>query len=157
MIRGMASLQVGDRAPDFSLPSTRGEITLSKRLKDQDVLLVFYPGDDTPTCTAQLCDYRDNMAQFAEVGVDVLAINRQGLDSHERFATERELPFPILSDATGETCKAYGAVSLIGYVQRALVLVGRDGRVKWRKTDLPVFRRTAEELKSIFASLAASP
>ncbi|MDH3214388.1 MAG: redoxin domain-containing protein, partial [Myxococcales bacterium] len=68
---------VGDRAPDFTLPSTEGSISLAERLASQAVLLVFYPGDDTPVCTRQLCDYSDHMAVFADLGVDVLAVNPQ--------------------------------------------------------------------------------
>jgi len=64
---------VGDSAPDFTLPSTQGEITLSKSLASGAVLLVFYPGDDTPVCTRQLCDYRDNLAVFTDLGVQVIA------------------------------------------------------------------------------------
>ena len=77
---------VGDRAPDFELSSTQGEISLAVRLEKSDVLLVFYPGDDTPVCTKQLCDYRDNLSVFSDLGVDVLAINPQSLRSHEKFA-----------------------------------------------------------------------
>ena len=80
------AIRPGDSAPDFTLASTQGEVTLSKLLGAGDVLLVFYPGDDTPVCTKQLCDYRDNLAVFGELGVQVLAINPQELASHQAFA-----------------------------------------------------------------------
>jgi len=146
-------LEVGEPAPDFSRPSTQGPVTLSERWKQRAVLLVFYPGDDTPVCTRQLCDYRDHLADFADLDVDVLAVNPQSLDSHRRFAEKHELPFPLLSDEDGEMCRAYDAVGLFGMTRRALVLVGRDGVVKWRRTDLPVFRRSAEELREIIGQL----
>jgi peroxiredoxin Q/BCP len=144
---------VGDSAPDFTLASTEGSITLSDRLQRRAVLLVFYPGDDTPVCTRQLCDYRDNLDGFADLGVDVLALNPQKLDSHERFAKKHGLPFPLLSDPDRIVCNAYGASGLLGMTKRALVLIGRDGRVRWRRTDLPIFRRSAEELRDIIRKL----
>jgi peroxiredoxin len=117
------------------------------------VLLVFYPGDDTPVCTRQLCDYRDNLKIFSELGVDVLAINSQSLDSHERFAKRQALPFPLLSDADKTVCRSYGAVGLLGITKRVLVLIDRDGRIRWRCTDLPIFRRSAEEIREVISDL----
>jgi peroxiredoxin len=143
----------GDVAPDFTLPSTAGEIVLSERLRERAVLLVFYPGDDTPVCTAQLCDYRDHLEDFAELGVDVIAVNPQSLESHERFGTKHRLPFPICSDPDRGVCRAYGAVGLLGMTKRALVLIGEDGLILWRRTDLPIFRRSADELREVIAGL----
>ena len=140
-------------APDFTLPSTAGEIKLSERLAQSAVLLVFYPGDDTPVCTRQLCDYRDNLKILSDLGVDVLAINSQSLDSHERFAKRQSLPFPLLSDADKTVCRSYGAVGLLGITKRVLVLIDRDGRIRWRCTDLPIFRRSAEEIREVISDL----
>jgi len=140
-------------APDFTLPSTDGEITLSERLARGNVLLVFYPGDNTPVCTRQLCDYRDNLKIFSDLAVDVLAINSQSLESHERFAKRHALPFPLLSDGDKSVCRSYGAVGLLGTTKRALVLIDRDGRIRWRCTDLPIFRRSAEEIREVLTDL----
>jgi peroxiredoxin len=144
----MSAPEVGALAPDFTLPGTQGEVTLSERLKRRAVLLVFYPGDDTPVCTRQLCDYSDNLKEFESLGVDVLALNPQSLASHQRFASKQNLSFPLLSDADAKVCRSYGAIGLLGMTKRALVLIGRDGRIRWRHTDLPIFRRSAEELRS---------
>jgi len=141
------------RAPDFSLPSTHGEIKLSDRLVKNHVLLVFYPGDGTPVCTRQLCDYRDHLGVFADLGVDVLGINTQSLASHGRFSARHELPFPLLSDADKRVCRAYGAVGLLGTTKRMLVLIDRHQRIRWRCTDLPIFRRTADEIREVIADL----
>lgn len=145
--------QPGDLAPDFTLPSTEGETTLSERLGAGPVLLVFYPGDDTPVCTRQLCNYRDNLAVFADLGVQVLGINPQSLDSHEAFAKKHGLPFPLVSDVGGSVCKQYAALNFLGMAKRALVLVGRDGRVLWRRTDLPVFHQSASALDEVLHGL----
>ncbi len=144
---------VGNPAPDFKLPSTQGEITLSQRLRLGPVLLVFYTGDDTPVCTKQWCNYRDNPEAFDGLGVQVLGINPQSEKSHEAFAAKHHLPFPLLSDTKGRVCKRYGALNFVGMAKRALVLVGRDGTVKWRRSDLPIFHRSAEEVRAAIAGL----
>jgi peroxiredoxin Q/BCP len=144
---------VGDPAPDFTLASTQGEVTLSKLLANGAVLLAFYPGDDTPVCTKQLCDYRDNLAVFAGLGVQVIALNPQSLASHEKFAKKHALPFPVAADEGSAVCKSYGAAGLFGITKRALVLVGRDGRVRWRKTDFPLFFESAGEIREAIAGL----
>jgi len=143
----------GERAPDFTLESTEGPIRLSERLEKSAVLLVFYPGDDTPVCTRQLCDYRDNLDVFRGLGVDVLAVNPQPLASHRSFAAKHDLPFPLCSDPDKTVCKAYGATGLLGMTKRALFLVDRQGVVRYRQVDLPIFRRTAEELREALAGL----
>lgn len=145
--------ELGQAAPDFTLDSTAGPIRLAERLESNAVLLVFYPGDDTPVCTRQLCDYRDNLEVFRELGVDVLALNPQSLESHASFAEKHDLPFPILSDADGAVCKAYGASGLLGMTKRALFLIDRAGRVRYRQVDLPIFRRKADELRDVIAGL----
>lgn len=150
----MASIpDVGETAPDFTLQSTDGEITLSKRVCNGAVLLVFYPGDDTPVCTKQLCNYRDNLDTFADLGVEVLAINPQTDESHRKFATKHRLPFPLLSDPGGKVCKEYGALNFLGMAKRALVLVGKDRKVKWRQTSLPIFHKSAEDVRQAIAGL----
>ncbi len=147
------SAQIGEQAPDFSLEATTGTVRLADCLREGAVLLVFYPGDDTPVCTAQLCDYRDSLQAFAGLGVQVLAINPQSLESHRKFAEKHTLPFPVASDPDRHVCRDYDAVGLLGMTRRALVLVGRDGTIKYRRTDLPIFRRTAEELREAFSKL----
>ncbi len=144
----------GQTAPDFSLPSTQGLITLSERCKEHSVLLVFYPGDGTPVCTKQLCDYRDHLGAFEDLGVDVLGINPQGLASHRKFAEKHELSFPLLADEDKEVCRTYGALNLMGMAKRALVLVGTDQKVRYSRVDLPIFHRSASELEEVIEGLA---
>jgi peroxiredoxin Q/BCP len=145
--------QVGDPAPDFTLPSTQGSVHLSEQLARRPVLLVFYPGDDTPVCTKQLCNYRDHMGVFSDLGVEVWGINPQSESSHAAFAKKHALPFPLLSDQGGVVCRQYGALNFLGMAKRALVLVGRDGRVKWRRADFPLFHQTADDVRSAVAQL----
>ena len=149
----MASPRVGDLAPDFSLPSPQGEISLSQRCKRRSVLLVFYPGDETPVCTKQLCDYQNHLGVFEDLGVDVLAINPQSLESHEKFAANHDLSFPLLCDPDKQVCRSYGALGLLGMAKRALVLVGTDQRVRYSRVDLPIFHRSAAELEEVIEGL----
>jgi peroxiredoxin len=145
---------VGSPAPDFSLPSTQGTITLSQRCKIRNVLLVFYPGDDTPVCTKQLCDYRDHLESFEDLEVDVIGVNPQSLGSHREFAVKHRLSFPLCSDEDKSVCRAYGALGLFGMAKRALVLVGTDQTVRWSRVDLPIFHRSASELEEVIEGLS---
>ena len=145
---------VGDQAPDFTLPSSTGEVSLSKLVGKGAVLLVFYPGDDTPVCTKQLCNYRDNLGVFGDLGVQVVAINPQSEASHRKFADKHAFPFPVVADTTKAVCKRYGALNFLGMAKRALFLIGRDGTIKWRRSDFPIFHQTAADVKAAVASLA---
>jgi peroxiredoxin len=145
--------QVGDPAPDFTLLSNQGLVHLSDWLARGSVLLVFYPGDNTPVCTKQLCNYRDHLNVFSNLGIQVLAINPQRASSHEAFAKKHALPFPLLSDEGGAVCRKYGALNFLGAAKRALLLIGQDGRVKWRRTDFPLFHQTADDVRRAVAQL----
>jgi thioredoxin-dependent peroxiredoxin len=155
MSRMAKSAAIGDPAPDFTLPSTMGDVTLAQRVGEGPVLLVFYPGDDTPVCTKQLCSYRDGIAGFGDLGIDVIAINGQSIASHAKFAQKHGLPFPLASDPDGKIRDQYGARGLLGMTKRVLVLVGRDGRVKWRHSDFPLFHRTADDVLRAVSELCA--
>ncbi len=146
-------LRVGDLAPDFTLPSTEGTIILSKRLEKKPVLLVFYPGDGTKVCTAQLCNYRDNLEMLRDLKLDILAINHQSLESHETFVKEHQFPFPLLSDVDRTVCRTYGNVGFLGMIKRGLAVIGKDRRIKYLKNDLVIFYSEAEALREALAEL----
>ncbi|MCL6631570.1 MAG: thioredoxin-dependent thiol peroxidase [Alicyclobacillus herbarius] len=132
----MAGLQVGDMAPDFTLPAHTGEeVTLSK-LRGQKVVLFFYPKDQTPGCTQEACSFRDLAAEFAKVGAKVYGISRDSLRSHERFAAKHGLPMPLLSDEDGRVCTAYGVLKdkqMFGKkvfgIERTTVVIDEEGRI----------------------------
>ncbi|MEQ9004190.1 MAG: peroxiredoxin [Pseudomonadales bacterium] len=125
---------VGDRAPDFTLPDHTGaEVSLAALTAAGDFILYFYPADFTPVCTAEACAYRDNFAGLAEVGLAIVGISPQSVDSHRRFVERYELPFPLLADAGGKVIRAYGVAGPLGFgVRRATFLIGADGIVKSR-------------------------
>jgi peroxiredoxin Q/BCP len=108
--------------------------------------LVFYPGDNTPVCTAQLCDYRDGIEAFEGLGVDVVGISTDSIESHRKFKEKHGLPFTLLTDKGGQVARAYGAWGLLG-MKRAVFLVERDGLIAYAKVEsVALFRRTREEL-----------
>lgn len=129
-------LEIGDRAPDFTLPDQDGtEVTLSA-LAGAPVLVYFYPKDDTSGCTTQACGIRDQWSEFEEAGAVVLGISPDPVDSHARFATKHDLPHRLLADPDRVAIEAYGAWGLKKMygreyegVIRSSVLVGPDSRV----------------------------
>ena len=144
--------KVGDVAPNFRLPSTRGKEVSLKDFKGKDVILYFYPKDDTPGCTAEACSFRDHEADLTKEHAVVLGVSTDSLESHEKFTEKHHLNFPLLSDQTSDIAKMYGVwkeKNLYGRrtwgVARTTYWIGPDGRVKkvWKKVDA---KRHAEEV-----------
>lgn len=100
-------MKIGDKAPDFTLPDKEGkEVSLSD-YKGKKIILYFYPKDNTPGCTKQACNFRDNYPQITEKGAEVIGISKDGVKSHSNFAAKHELPFILLSDKDLEVIKMY--------------------------------------------------
>jgi thioredoxin-dependent peroxiredoxin len=132
-------LDVGSEAPDFALESHRGgTVRLSDLRGRQRALLVFYPKDDTPGCTAQLCAIRDDYSALEAAGVAPFGINADDAASHREFATGQRYQFDLLVDADGETARAYGADREGALMpQRTVYVVGRDGSVLFAERGAP--------------------
>ena len=144
---------VGDWAVDFTLPSTRGEVQLSRLLGAGAALLVFYPKDHTMVCTQQLCNYRDSLSEFERLEVQIVAVNDEPLERHQAFAARYGFPFPLAADEERQVCRAYGALTDLLRAKRTLVLIGEDGRIWWRHSEFRLFHRGAEELLGVIDSL----
>ncbi len=124
-------IQPGELAPDFTLESTQGRFTLSALRGERRVLLIFYPRDNTPGCTRQLCAARDAALAYASRGVQVVAVNPGSLDSHRRWAQNNGFEFPICADEGKRVAAAYGVLGPLGQIARTVFLVDRNGVVRW--------------------------
>jgi peroxiredoxin Q/BCP len=152
------SVDVGAKAPDFTLPTDgNGEVTLSK-LAGQKVVLYFYPKDDTTGCTAEACGFRDALPDYSKTGAVVIGISRDSIAAHDRFKKKHGLPFILASDAHSDVCEKYGAwveKSMYGKkymgIDRSTFLIDRSGTVRgvWRKVRVP--GHVAEVLKAAAA------
>jgi peroxiredoxin Q/BCP len=128
-------LAVGSDAPDFSLLDDSGHTVSLSALRGSYVVLVFYPGDDTPGCTKQLCQFRDNWAQAAAKGVEVFGVNPQNPRRHADFRRKFSFPFPLLVDEGQKVAQAYHANGLI--VKRTVYLIGRNGKILFARRGMP--------------------
>jgi thioredoxin-dependent peroxiredoxin len=128
-------LAVGTPAPDFSLPDESGRVVTLSALKGRNVVLVFYPGDDTPGCTRQLCEFRDRWDTLRERGIEVFGVNPQGAAAHARFRAKFQFPFPLLVDKGRQVAKLYQASGLI--VKRTVYLIGPDGAIRFARRGMP--------------------
>jgi peroxiredoxin Q/BCP len=139
-------------APDFTLDSTEGELTLSRRLLIGAVLLVFYRPGDQPAAARQLCAYRDDLDILDRLGLQVLAGNEEAMDVHRALATGHRLPFPVLSDPEGRVARQYGALDRRGRTRPALVIVGQDRRVRWSRAGAVAAAMRAGDLRRAIGS-----
>ena len=123
---------VGDMAPDFTLPSSTGEmVSLSDFRGKSEVVLFFYPKDNTPGCTAQACAFRDSHEAFMEAGAEVIGISSDSEESHRQFAKLWSLPFLLLSDSKGKVRARYGVSRTLGlFPGRVTYLIDRAGVVR---------------------------
>ena len=146
-------IKLNDKAPGFELQSDNdGCFRLADHVGER-LLLVFYPGDNTPVCTAQLCEYRDGIESFANLGVTVVGISSDGLESHQDFRAKHDLPFVLLSDPDLQVAKLYGCKGALG-MKRAVYLVDEQGLVRYAHVEtLALFRRKANELIDVIKGL----
>ncbi len=146
--------QVGEPAPDFELPGTGGPFRLSDH-RGERIVLLFYPGDNTPVCTRQFCSYRDRADDFAALDATVLGISSQDLASHERFAAKNRLSVPLLADVGGKVARSYSAHGRMG-AKRAVIVIDEQGIVRHRHDHLlGLDYQSVDELKSALDAIPA--
>src|SRR5215469_1601041 len=135
--------EIGQIAPDFTLPGiqltgsgvSQSEYTLSQQ-RGQPLVLAFYPGDNTPVCTRQLCSYTSGLESFTGFGASVWAISPQGLASHEQFARKNGLSFPLLADEGLAVARQYG-IALAGVgLRRSVFVIDAGGVLRWKHITL---------------------
>ena len=129
----MSKVKVGDQAPAFTAADQNGKtISLADYLGKQAVVLYFYPKDETPGCTTQACAFRDAYEDFVQAGAVVIGVSGDTVDSHQRFAAGRELPFVLLSDADGSLRKAFDVPKTLGlFPGRVTYVIDHEGIVRF--------------------------
>jgi thioredoxin-dependent peroxiredoxin len=135
------SIKVGDLAPNFELPTDGGKTLSMGELKGKNVVLYFYPKDDTPGCTREACSFRDNLPKFSSKDATILGVSRDSGESHDQFKAKYELPFTLVSDVDGKLSEDYGVLvererdgkKSIG-INRSTFLIDKKGivRKEWR-------------------------
>jgi peroxiredoxin Q/BCP len=125
-------INVGDKAPDFTLPSQMGDnVTLSEYFGKKNVVLYFYPKDETRGCTREACKFRDTYDVFTSLGAEVLGVSSDTLESHKSFATHHGLPFLLLSDVDGKVRELYSVPSTMGIIPgRVTYIIDKKGVVR---------------------------
>jgi thioredoxin-dependent peroxiredoxin len=125
------TLDVGDKAPLFTLPKANGEtFSLADTLGARTVVLFFYPKDNTPGCTVEACTFRDNYEAFAEAGAEVVGVSADSGASHDGFASKHRLPMTLLTDADGKVRALYGVKATLGLMPgRATFVIDKAGTI----------------------------
>ena len=132
------ALQIGDAAPDFTLPDQNGELVSLAGFKGRRVVIYFYPKDDTPGCTKEACNFRDQWSAFEQHNIAVLGISKDGATSHSKFISKYELPFTLLTDAepcpVAESFGSYGLKKFMGReymgMMRHTFVVDAEGKIE---------------------------
>jgi thioredoxin-dependent peroxiredoxin len=125
------ALDVGQPAPDFTLPGTGGRDYTLSSYRGHPVVVVFYPGDNTAVCTTQLKSYTADFDEFEGVDAQILAISPQDVASHEGFSTKHGFKFPLLADTDKKVGGAYGVLGPVGFYRRSVFVVDKDGIVRY--------------------------
>jgi peroxiredoxin Q/BCP len=140
------SVNEGDKAPAFSMPTDGGGTINLKDLKGKNVVLYFYPKDSTPGCTKEACGFRDLMPDFSKVDAEIIGVSKDSIKRHDNFKAKYELPFVLASDENDDVCERYGVwveKSMYGKkfmgIERATFLIDGKGKVRkvWRKVKVP--------------------
>jgi peroxiredoxin Q/BCP len=155
----MAPIKVGDKAPDFTLPSQSGApVRLSDRIGERVVVLYFYPKDDTRGCTAEACAFRDSYEVFAEAGAEVIGVSSDSVDRHAAFSGKYNLPFTLLSDAGGKVRKTtYQVPATLGVIPgRVTYVIDRDGVVRHVFSSMTNIDRHVKDALEVVRQLQAT-
>ena len=158
---GRMSVGVGDRAPTSRCPAPVERRTRCPTSLGKPVVLVFYPGDDTPVCTKQLNAYNDGLEQFAELDAQIIGISAQDVDSHDAFSAKHGFEFPLLADVDKEVAAAYGTLGPIGFPRRSVFIIdrGRHHPVRPpgdRRADVPPGQRAGRRARSARLTLVSA-
>jgi len=143
---------VGSPAPEFELADQKGQLHSLEDYRNQWVILYFYPKDGTPGCTTEACEFRDNIFAFRELDTQILGVSLDDVESHQEFAENHNLPFPLLADTEGETSTAYGVKTrMFGMTvaKRHTFIIGPDGKIAKHYDKVKPAEHSAEVLADL--------
>ena len=145
------SVGVGDRAPDFTLGGSGGATYSLADYRGHPVVVVFYPGDDTPVCTKQLNSYNNELDQFEQVGAQILAISAQDVASHDKFSGKYGLKFPLLADPDKAVAGLYGTLGPLGFPRRSVFVIDGEGVIRYAHRAIAglTFRPVSELIEAV--------
>lgn len=148
------AVSIGDIAPDFTLPATGGTTVSLSSFRGQPVVLVFYPGDDTPVCTKQLNSYNSELSAFEGVGAQVLALSAQDVSSHDQFSSKHGFGFPLLADTDKAVASLYGTVGPLGFPRRSVFVINAEGVITYAHRAIAgiTYRPVSELVAAVEAS-----
>lgn len=148
-------VQVGCVAPDFELRDSENQTWRLSDQRSKVVALVFYPKDETPVCTKQMCSMRDRWTDYQSTGAEVVAVSVGSVESHKQFAEHHGLPQRLLADERSDVTRLYDVRSLLGGSQRAVIVIDPQGVIRYRKSVLPIFRPGDDEVISAIRNAGA--
>lgn len=154
-----AEVRIGAAAPEFELPDQTGQLHSLEDYRDQWVVLYFYPKDDTPGCTTEACEFRDNIFAFREINAQILGVSFDDVASHKKFSEQHSLPFPLLADTEGKAAEAYGVKTrMLGMTvaKRQTFLIDPSGIIAKHYTSVQPATHSADVLTDLKA-LGAIP
>src|SRR3954464_15285119 len=151
-------MNIGDTAPDFTLPDGDGNYWTLSDHRGRVVVLMFYPGDDTPVCTKEMCSVRDHWSDYQATGAEVVGISTDSVESHHKFSAKYDLPLRLLSDSEGKVRDLHGAKSLIpGRTGRAEFVIDPAGKLVYKKVrPIGLFRPSDEDVLSEIRKASAA-
>jgi len=155
----MSAPALDDPAPDFTLPDREGKpVSLSEARGKRHVVIFFFPGAFTKTCTEEACELRDAVPRIGPLDAEVLGISRDPVEKLAAFTAKYHLEnMRLLSDVSGEVSARFGALSLLGYSKRATFIVDKAGIIRWKTVQMPFSRPDTAEIERTLAGLAARP
>jgi peroxiredoxin Q/BCP len=124
------NVKEGDQAPDFVLPSQDGSPARLSDLRGRNVVLYFYPKDDTPGCTKEACSFRDDLSQFKDLKTEILGVSTDDVESHKGFQQKYGLNFTLLADPEKKVTKLYGVKTLLGLAERVTFVIDKEGMIR---------------------------
>jgi len=149
-------LKIGQKAPDFKLPDENGKLHKLSDYQGKTVVLYFYPADDTPGCTLEACNFRDDYLKYKAAGAVILGVSPDDEQSHEKFKAKFNLPFPLLADVGHKVCEQYGVwaeKTMFGKkymgVVRSTFLIGPDGKIAEVYSKVSVPKHSEKVLKAV--------